>query len=307
MATSPTSQSAPLSGAAKDDTLVASTNFTIADLLANDPGGAAKVNTDTQFFFGTAEDQDDQAAYMAAHGIIDNGDGTYTLTGNASDFQYMVQIGNKGTWSLADVDVAPGEPVVDPHLGDNLFTENFDGYGADTQQTYYDPPGTAVFAAVDLNAANDWTGASSSELGADGYGDIETTTGIGEEAFWLDTQNSPGGINITHEFTDTTDAVDGVTSVLSFDVAIQSLDYLGNHYETDPDATLEVQIDGVAVATIGYDDFAIVNEMNHYEIPIAAYADLGDDTHTISIVDTSPDASYTGFAVDSIAINDWVA
>ena len=26
--------------------------FTIADLLANDPGGAAKVNVNTQFFFG---------------------------------------------------------------------------------------------------------------------------------------------------------------------------------------------------------------------------------------------------------------
>ena len=26
--------------------------FTIADLLGNDPGGAAKVNVDTQFFFG---------------------------------------------------------------------------------------------------------------------------------------------------------------------------------------------------------------------------------------------------------------
>src|SRR5262245_61803466 len=104
MATSPTSKSAPLSNAAKDDVLGSDGNFTfkISDLLGNDAGGA-KAST---FFFGSGLDGSDKAhqdAYMAAHGIHDNGDGTYTLTGDAIDFQYSVQIGNKGTWSTADV------------------------------------------------------------------------------------------------------------------------------------------------------------------------------------------------------------
>ena len=56
MATLSTTKSALLSGAAKDDVvgLNGDFNFTIADLLGNDPGGAAKVNVDTQFFFGVA-------------------------------------------------------------------------------------------------------------------------------------------------------------------------------------------------------------------------------------------------------------
>ena len=102
MPTSPTSQSALLSGAAKDDVvgLNGDYTFTIADLLANDPGGAAKVNVDKQFFFGdTAADQTDQAAYLVDHGITDNGDGTYTIDQRRDRLQYFVQIGNKGTWS----------------------------------------------------------------------------------------------------------------------------------------------------------------------------------------------------------------
>jgi len=305
MGQSPTSNSTPINNAAKDDAVggVDGFTFTIADLLANDPGGAAKLDIETQFFFGsTPEDQADQAAYLLAHGITDNGDGSFTIEAGATDFQYFVQIGNKGTWSVANVDVTAPEP----HDGEQLFVENFDGYGADTQTTYYDPPGTAVFAAVDLNAASGWTGAANSELGADGYGTIETTSGVGEEAFWLDTQNSPGQINISHEFTDETAPVDGKTATLEFDVAKQSLDYLGNHYETAANAQLQVLIDGVAVATINAADLATNNDMYHQTIDISQYADLVDDVHTITLQDTSPNVGFTGFSVDSIVITDWV-
>jgi hypothetical protein len=304
MPTSPTSQSALLSGAAKDDVVgLTGTTFTIADLLSNDPGGAAKVNVGTQFFFGsTAADQANQAGYLAAHNITNNGDGTYTINDNSTDFQYFVQIGNKGTWSQADVEV--NTPEAKGHLGDSLFTENFDGYTEETQTTYFDPPGTAVFASVDLNAASGWTGAQNSELGADGYGSIPATSGTPPEAFWLDTQNSPGPINISHTFTDTTAPVDGTTSVLSFDIAKQSLDYLGNHYETAADAKFEFKIDGATVATVNAADLTTNNQMTHFDIPIDAYVNPGTD-HLLTLVDTSADASFTGFSVDSIQIHDW--
>src|SRR3954470_19273786 len=106
MAQTPTSKSATTNNAAKDDILGADGDFTfsIEDLLANDPGGANKIGID-QFFFGSGADQKDQTNYMTQHGIVDNHDGTFTA--KLADFDYSVQIGNKGTWSTAHVDVAP--------------------------------------------------------------------------------------------------------------------------------------------------------------------------------------------------------
>ena len=72
MATTPTSKSALTSGAAKDDTVGNDGHFTftIKDLLANDPGGAAKVDVGSQFFFGTtAEDRLHQDTYLEPHGL----------------------------------------------------------------------------------------------------------------------------------------------------------------------------------------------------------------------------------------------
>ena len=297
MAQSPTSKSAPLSGAAKDDVLGVGGDyvFTIADLLANDPGGAAKISTGTQFYFGTTTaDRLDQAGYLAAHGIIDNHDGTYTLTADAIDFKYSVQIGNKGTWSQADVHVTAPEA----HLGDNLFVENFDGYA--------DSGANPLFAIVDLNAAHGWVGAQNSELGADGYSGIADTSPGATNAYWLDTQNSPGGINISHEFTDLTAPVSGKTAVLSFDIAKQALTYEGNPYATDPNAKLEFKIDGAVVATVNASDLLSANTMQHYDISIAAYADNTDNVHVLELVDSTATNGYVGFAVDSIKIQDWI-
>ena len=299
MATSPTSKSALLSGAAKDDAvgLNGDFTFTIADLLANDPGGAAKVSAGTQFFFGdTAADQADQVTYLATHGIIDNGDGSYTLTADATDFKYFVQIGNKGTWSQADVEVTAPEPTPEPHKGDFLFGENFDGIEGNVI-----PASGSFWQPVDL-AVHGWTGATGVELGANGYLTIPTTSGDGNQAFWLDSQKSPGPIDISHEFTDLTAAVDGKTAVLSFDIAKQSFD----GHTTSANATLEVRIDNVAVATIAAADLANFNEMYHYEIGITGYAEMGDDIHTLSLVDTTNEFVFNGFSVDSIQINDWV-
>ncbi|QIG47570.1 hypothetical protein G5V57_07390 [Nordella sp. HKS 07] len=318
-----------MNNAAKDDVvgLNGDFTFTIADLLANDPGGAAKVNVTKQFFFGNTSDYDglgandfgvvdfahggiptvaQQTAYLLAHNITANADFTeFTIGAGGSDIEYMVQIGNKGTWSQADVDVTAPVPV--PHVGGNLFTENFDGYDSNVQQTYYDPADStnAVFASVNLNNASGWTGAQNSELGADGYGGIKATSG-GPDGFWLDTQNTPGQINISHDFTDSTAAVGGKTAVLSFDIAKQNLTYLGNAYQTEANASFDVRIDGVTVKTILASDLVENNQMYHFDVDIADYADNADSTHTITLVDTSPQADFTGFSIDSIQINDWV-
>lgn len=139
MGTSTTSNSAQNSGAAKDDVvgLNGDYDFTIADLLKNDPGGAAKVDVTKQFFFGNITDYaggkygavvngiptlDAQKAYLLDHGITVKIDPvthnwmSFDIGEHGQDFDYMVQIGNKGTWSSAHVDVVgtppPPAPVV---------------------------------------------------------------------------------------------------------------------------------------------------------------------------------------------------
>jgi hypothetical protein len=80
----------------------------------------------------------------------------------------------------------------------------------------------------------------------------------------------------------------------------------GSIRETNPDASFEFRIDGKVVADFDWSDFQNTpNVMQHFDIDITDYAAAGD-THTLSLVDTSPSADYTGFSVDSIQINDWV-
>src|SRR5262249_61027939 len=117
VATSPTSKSATTSGAAKDDTVGADGDFTftVKELLANDPGGAAKVDVTKQFFFGDSGAGDHslkaQKEYLDAHHILYNADFTeFTLTSESTEINYFVQIGNKGTWSEAHVDVTAPDP-----------------------------------------------------------------------------------------------------------------------------------------------------------------------------------------------------
>lgn len=286
MTTSPTSQSALKSGAAKDDALGADGHFTfsIADLLANDPGGAAKVAQSTQFFFGdSAADQADQGAYLTAHGITDNGNGTFTLGEGAADFSYFVQIGNKGTWSQADVSVTA--PV--PHAGDVLFQENFDGLTTAPQ-----------FGVVDL-AVNGWTGAGHTELGENGYGNIASTTG----AYWLDTQNSPGPIDIAHVFVDPT----GGKAQVSVDIGTQALVYQGQPYATDANGLLQFKVDGAVVKEFTAADVKAAaggdNSLAHFDFLIETGA---AGSHTIEIVDATTQVAFTGFSVDSLVVHDWL-
>ena len=280
MPTSTTSQSALKSGAAKDDALGADGTFTfsISDLLANDPGGAAKVSLATQFFFGdTAADQADQAGYLPAHGITDNGDGTYTLESNATDFNYFVQIGNKGTWSTAAVDVTA--PLHAPSAGEVLFQENFDGYTNAPQ-----------FGVVDLGATpNAWINAGASELGQTGYGNIASTSGD----YWLDTMNSPGPIDITSSFVDPT----GGQAEVCVDIGTQALEYLGQPFATDPNGLIQFQVDDVVVAQFTAAEVQAAangnNTLAHFDFLINTGA--AGSSHTIEIVDASSQVGFTGF------------
>ena len=302
------------SGTSDNDIVGANGNytFTIADLLKNDVN--AKAST---FFFGDGLDALKQTEYMTAHHITDNHNGTYTAAAGF-DFDYSVWTGKGlcGSFSNADVDVKDAPPPVVGHLGASLFSENFDYYGGDTIN---DPSnGQTVAEVSNLTAIANWTGAEHSELGVSGYGGITASSG----AKWLDTQNSPGGINISHAFDDNTKAPAvkllpgqtepahaGASAILSFDIGTQSVDFNGQHYATDPNASFVFKIDGNTVATFHASDFANPNQLQHFDIDIGGAADgytSGDTHHTLSLVDTSEHAGYAGFAVDSIQIHDWI-
>jgi hypothetical protein len=180
----------------------------------------------------------------------------------------------------------------DGHVGASLFTENFDGLATNAANPQ--------FAVVDLSA-HGWTGAAHTELGANGYGGIATTSGTATSAYWLDTQNSPGGIDISHTFTSDKSHVE-----LSFDIGTQSLDYQGNHYATDPNAKFDFKIDGKVVAelTAAQVDAAAhgPDHMAHFEVA----ANVGVGAHTLELVDATANPGYAGFAVDSIHIHDLI-
>jgi hypothetical protein len=301
MATSPTTKSALLSGAAKDDAVGGDGDctFTIQDLLANDPGGAAKVDVGTQFFFGsTAADQADQAGYLLDHGITDNGDGTYTVKAGATDFDYFVQIGNKGTWSTAHVDVTAPEPACEAHAGDLLFQENFDDYTIEADH--------GSWGEVNLGY-----GGWANTQGTGAYGEVvEGVAGSIQptsENYWLDTQNSPGGTNITNWFSDPT----GGEFLLSFDIGTHAFGE-GPMEETAHDATFQVLVDGQAVegGLFKWSDFATHDEWKHVDLVVDVDTGIATDdgvSHTFSFVDTTQSqGNYVGFALDTIQVHDWI-
>ena len=75
------------------------------------------------------------------------------------------------------------------------------------------------------------------ELGANGYGNIASTS----VEFWLDTQNTPGQIDISHTFTNSTAAIAGKTAVLSSTSRSRTSIYKGTAYATADDAAFRVQ------------------------------------------------------------------
>src|SRR5262245_55245689 len=231
MAQTPTSKSAPINNAAKDDHVGGDGDFTftIADLLANDPGGAAK--TPAQFFFGTAEWQFKQAEYLELHGIIDNHDGTYTLKSDATfnDFDYMVQIGNKGTWSLAHVTVddrpePPPPPPVEHCSEENIVANSTfagvimnDQDWAITPIIGWDNTGTGSDHAIEAWNDIGLDHRTNGHLVATAGGFVIETDGWGE--------GNPNPVNNTpvqDVYQTNVDAVDGEAYLITFNYASRS-------------------------------------------------------------------------------------
>ena len=208
--------------------------------------------------------------------------------------------------SIKWVDDCPTLPPVD-HKGALLWEENFDNYNvnpmADTWGTVnltdrYQMDGHA-WATKDGNGG--WLPVTGEVVKGNAFPDsIASTSG----EYWLDTQNSPGGINIANWFHDDT----GGKFVLSFDMGTHDFGS-GPMQETAANASFEVRVDGQTIKTITTGDFAQHDVMQHFELEVNVGNGDAAGNHLIEFVDTTPQAdggNYVGFALDTIQIHDWV-
>ncbi len=115
-----------------------------------------------------------------------------------------------------------------------------------------------------------------------------------------------GGANISHTFTDFDRCGEQQTAVLSFDIGTQS-DRIATASTTRP-IRLRRSSSGSTARPwrrTTRPDFKAPDQLQHFDIDISSYAGFGD-THTLTLVDTTANAGYAGFAIDSVKIHDWI-
>jgi len=66
---------------------------------------------------------------------------------------------------------------------------------------------------------------------------------------------------------------------------------------------IQFKIDGNVVAEFTAEDFETANVLQHFEVVVDTGA---AGSHTLELVDVTGVDGFTGFAVDSIKIVDWV-
>lgn len=256
------SQSFLMNNAAKDDALSISgltqTTFNLSQLLANDPGSAQFVS-----FAGAG------VSYDALTGDFTVDPSAAGFTG---EFTYIVRLAN-GTYSQASVDFAVGQ------AGQSLFMENFGSYITSAQ-----------WVTANL-ASTGWTygvGSAGTEVVVDGYMGIDGTEG----GAWLDTQGSPGPINISHAVGDTNDG----QALLTFSVAAQEF----GSFESA--GTLDFYWNGMLVESVDRSELGANGVFQEFNLVVDSAA---GGANTLTIQDTGP-ATVVGFALDYVQVSDWI-
>jgi hypothetical protein len=202
--------------------------FTIRDLLANDPGGAAKLGI-SQFFFGDNASFLAQKAYLDLHHIGYDPtqttgftlDSVFTLNIDSIDFQYMVQIGNKGTWSQGDVDVSLNTASLHQTWDFESPLNSASGvvsYSAAGSDTYTFDGSAHVLTAHDDSATTvgGWTiNSGSVEVVTDPYIGLTQGNAGANETQWIDTQGRANGVDAGIDISKQVDLGTGVHAEVS--------------------------------------------------------------------------------------------
>lgn len=236
--------------AAKDDLICTmQTQFSIQDLLGNDPGSAAFVG------FG-------DGSLPSLPGVTFD-EGTQMLTVNwasvPNGFDYTIRMAN-GTYSTAHVGgVAP------------LFFDSFENY-ADTTA------GDEGWGIVASLSQHGWTSTgAAAEIAESGYQGIVS----GDGANWLDTQATGGPIDITHVVSDPNGgfakiALSVATEVFPGYATAGTLDIYWNG----------VLVDSIN-PTLGAGDFTENNRFVDFTYVVASDADGSNDLRIVDSADPS--------------------
>lgn len=257
----PLSNSAQNNAAAKDDTVTLSSTggFALDQILDNDPGSAIYQDLPLVVTGGTGSVEYDEDSQ------------TFQVYGDVTSFEYVIRLAN-GTYSKATVTL---NDQVGPSAADLLFEETFSGYTS-----------TLGWETINL-ATNLWTGQTTVEIIHDGY---EGLYGPDPDAYWLDTQASPGGIDISHEVMD----ANAGQALISFTAAYQQFD------AWTVTGALEFLWNGVVVKSISTADFTAANQFLDFSVVVDSLIN-----NTLEIRHTGV-PSNVGFALDSVTVNDWI-
>lgn len=271
-------------GAAKDD-VVAPAGLTLdtSVLLANDPGSAKFIG-----FY-------DPSSPNAALSSIDNGGITYDPTTHkitfndptVTGFDYIIQVGNNGTYSVAHV-------TLTPHLGAELLQNwSFENPAV--------PAGDSWIGASSLPGWGSDAGGHALEVISNAYLGAGMTGGDPARQS-LDTQASPGGVSIEQVITD----FSGGHIQLSVSVAAEQVVANGVTYETTPGSVLTISWNHHAVMTVTEDSFRdpVTHAINYdsfktFTVEVDAH---GSDTLGISDSGTG----FAGYALDWASTKEWI-
>jgi hypothetical protein len=260
--------------AAKDDCLALDpfNSYNISALYANDPGSAHDLTIITP-------------------GITVGADGSFSLPWGVTSFDYKEQMAN-GTYSTAHVNLAA-------HVGDELV-QNW---------SFEDPrPDAASYGGSVVNGQivggftsgstlPGWTGLNGVSLEdvSEQYGGFSTINGT----HWLDSQGSPGGIDISQVLQMTAG-----TAHLEFIVAKEPDIVLpgGAVFQQDPNEQLHFLLGGTEVADLKVSDFATPGVFQTFDCNVNVAA--GANTLEIKADHAS---ANVGFAIDSVSVRQMVA
>lgn len=225
----------------------------------------------------------------------------------------MVQIGNKGTWSLADVNVTAPVPPPPPqdthHLGAEIAKWNFEDTAATYPQAVNAPTGWQNVAqwAIDNNANDSYSGTM--EVVKDDASHLISGYGVGETQ-WLDTAASPGNIWIQlAEANRTINLGADQEAKLSFSVAKQQFgdgsggSNGGANSHTDPNALVEFLWNYEVVKTVKASDLTDFNQFHQFEAIVHGNDSLATDQ--LMIRSNGTELTAQGLAIDHIVLQEW--
>lgn len=240
------------------------------DLLKQDKVGAVEHSRLGADISITA---DGKVSYQISQSLADQLANTGSDQTLSDTFTYAIRMGNNGALSWAEATVNLTGRHVDHELLSNWSFEQDQTTTGGAYQSYSTLPG--------------WTtqpGSAGLEVVSAGY------LGIQGDGHWLDTQGSPGGIDISQ----TVDVITGHHATLSFSVAGE---YLNDTLKTDPNEHLQFVWNGNVVADVKQADLGDYGTFHNFSLQVAGQA--GADTLEIHSVGAN---GLVGLALDKVSL-----